>query len=378
MPDPAPRTTADEFDRRMMAAALRLGRRNLGRTSPNPAVGALILREAADGPRILGRGWTGIGGRPHAETEALKAAGEAARGATVYVTLEPCSHHGKTPPCAEALVAAGVGRVVTAMEDPNPVIAGSGHKLLREAGITVVTGVLEPQARIDHAGHILRVTAGRPRVTLKLAVSADGMIGRAGGERMLITEKPAFDRVQAMRAESDAVMVGIGTALADDPRLTIRHPGMESRSPIRIVLDTNARLPLTSNLVTTARETPLWLVIGQNAPAERRTALEAAGVELIEVPSGKSGVDIGPALKALAARDITRLFAEGGSHVAASLLSAGLMDEVVLFRASVVVGPDGIRAFAGQALSAVERSPRYRLVDDFPVGKDRMRRYLRV
>jgi diaminohydroxyphosphoribosylaminopyrimidine deaminase/5-amino-6-(5-phosphoribosylamino)uracil reductase len=215
-------------------------------------------------------------------------------------------------------------------------------------------------------------------VTLKLAVSADGMIGKREGGRMIITGRAAFDRVQAIRAESDAVMIGIGTVLVDNPRLTVRHPGLEGRSPIRVILDRQARLPIDSVLVTTAREVPLWLIVGPQAPAERRDALAAAGVEVIEVKEGQGGIDFHAALAALAERGITRVLVEGGSHVASSMVSSGCADEVILFRASVVVGPDGVRAFAGHALSALERSPRYRLIEDARVGDDHMRRYLRA
>jgi diaminohydroxyphosphoribosylaminopyrimidine deaminase/5-amino-6-(5-phosphoribosylamino)uracil reductase len=362
----------------MMGAALRLGRRNMGRTFPNPAVGALIVRFESGGPRIIGRGWTGAGGRPHGEALALEAAGAAARGATAYVTLEPCSHIGRGKPCAEALIGAGVARVITTMEDPDPRVAGTGHKALREAGIEVVTGVLADEAALAHRGHVLRVTAGRPMVTLKLAVSADGMIGTREGGRMIITGRAAFDRVQAIRAESDAVMIGIGTVLIDNPRLTVRHPGLEGRSPIRVILDRQARLPADSILATTAREVPVWLIVGPMAPAERREVLAKAGVEIIEAKEGPGGIDFHAALAALAERGITRVLVEGGSNVASSLVSSGCADEIVFFRASVVVGPDGVRAFAGHALSAVERSPRYRLFEEARVGDDRMRRYLRA
>jgi len=370
---------ASELDRRMMGAALRLGRRTLGHTYPNPAVGALIVRFDGNEPRVVGRGWTSAGGRPHGEALALAEAGAAARGATAYVTLEPCSHAGgRGPACAPQLIAAGVKRVVTAIEDPDPRVAGTGHKALVDAGIEVVSGVLADEAALAHRGHVLRVTAGRPMVTLKLAVSADGMIGKREGGRMMITGKAAFDRVQAMRAESDAVMVGIGTVLVDDPRLTVRHPGLEARSPIRIVLDRQARLPPSSLLVTSARELPLWLVVGPEVSPERRTELLAAGVELLDAKEGAGGLDFTSVLSLLAERGITRVLIEGGSHVASSLVASNCADEVVLFRASVVVGSDGVRAFAGHALSAVERSPRYRLVEEAKVGEDRMRRYLRI
>jgi diaminohydroxyphosphoribosylaminopyrimidine deaminase/5-amino-6-(5-phosphoribosylamino)uracil reductase len=362
-----------------MAAALRLGRRNLGATSPNPAVGAIIVRSGDDGgAHVVGRGWTAPGGRPHAETMALAEAGEAARGATVYVTLEPCAHHGGTPPCAEALVAAGVGRVVSAITDPDPRVAGRGHAVLEAAGIAVTTGVMERQARLAHAGHISRVTKGRPWVTLKLAVSADGMIGRREGERMIISGRAAFDLVQAMRVESDAAMIGIGTVRSDDPRLTVRQPGLAARSPVRVILDSAAEIPLSSRLVETAREVPLWIVARDDAPADRVAALQAAGAEVISVRGGSGGTDLGEALSRLAERGITRVLAEGGAKVASTLVTQGLADEVILFRAPVVVGPDGVRALAGNALSAIERSPRYQTLDDIAVGDDRMRHYLRT
>lgn len=362
-----------------MAAALRLGRRNLGRTFPNPAVGALIVRADSGLTRVVGAGWTGIGGRPHAETEALAEAGELAEGATAYVTLEPCAHHGATPPCAEALVTARVARVVTAIDDPDLRVAGAGHAILRSAGIEVSTGVLAAEARLAHAGHISRVTRGRPWVILKLAVSADGMIGTRGGERMIITGPTTFDRVQAIRSECDAVLVGIGTVRIDDPRLTVRLPGSPSGVPIRIIVDTKASIPLDTNLVRTARETPLWVLVGEGqAPPEKVAALEEAGVEVFPLPLGAGGVDLATAFVRLSERGLTRVLVEGGSHIAASVVSGGLADEVYLFRAPVVVGPDGVRALEGNALSAIERSPRFQQIDEGVIGDDRFRRYLKI
>src|SRR5499433_2935890 len=250
-------TPAD--DARFMALALALGRRGLGRTWPNPAVGAVIVRDDGAGPVIVGRGWTQPGGRPHAETEALRRAGEAARGATMYVTLEPCSHHGRTPPCADAIVAAGIARVVSAMTDPNPEVSGAGHWRMAEAGVVVEIGVGAEEAALAHAGHIRRVRDGRPHVLLKLAVSADGKAGLAGRRPAPITGEAARARVHALRAISDAVLTGVGTALADDPLLTCRLPGMADRSPVRIVLDSKLILPQVSRLAQTARETPLWV-----------------------------------------------------------------------------------------------------------------------
>lgn len=367
-----------EFDRRMMAAALRLGRRNLGQTHPNPAVGCVIVRTDGDQPVVVGRGWTALGGRPHAEKEALKEAGSAAEGATVYVTLEPCAHKGRVKPCSEALVAAKVARVVSAMADPDPRTQGRGHAALQEAGIAVTTGVLAEEAARAHSGHIQRIAKGRPHVTLKLAVSTDGMIGTRGGERMIITSAEAFVAVQAMRTSFDAVMVGIGTVLIDNPRLTVRLPGMAARTPTRVILDATARMPLESNLVQTAREVPLTAVVGPEAPEARKAGLEAAGVKIIPVEAAAGGVDLRQALEALAKEGHARVYAEGGAEVASSLVGADLIDEVVIFRAPVVVGANGVRALGGTALSAIERSPRYRLVETAAVGVDVMRRYVRA
>ena len=265
VPDSAAAQTETD-DRRFMALALTLGRRGLGRTWPNPAVGAVIVKDGV----IVGRGWTQPGGRPHAEVEALRRAGPAARGATLYVTLEPCSHYGKSPPCADAVIAAGIARVVSALEDPNPEVAGAGHARLRAAGIAVDVGIGAEAARRDHAGHIRRMRDGRPHVMLKLAISADGKAGAAGRQPVPITGEAVRDRVHLLRAHSDAIMIGIGTALADDPMLTSRLPGMDTYSPVRVVLDAKLRLPLDTALVQTARQTPLWVVGGIDAPLRQR------------------------------------------------------------------------------------------------------------
>ncbi len=368
-----------ERDRRFMAAALRLGRRNLGQTYPNPAVGSLIVAMESGEPVVVGRGWTARGGRPHAETIALEQAGDAANGATAYVSLEPCSHQGETRPCAQALIDAKVARVVTAMEDPDPRVAGKGHEMLVAAGVALSTGVLADEAARVHAGHISRVTKGRPHVTLKLAVSADGMIGKREGERMIITGKAAFDAVQTMRTEADIVMIGIGTALVDDPRLTVRLPGLSDRSPVRVVLDATARLKPSSNLVQSARDVPLIVVVGAEARDDRKKALEDEGAKILEVGvEGEESVDIGEVLEKLAENGFTRVFAEGGAQIASSLVADDLLDDVVLIRAPVVVGQNGVRALGGYALSAIERSPRFRLVEQATLGEDQMRRYLRA
>ncbi|MBY5711355.1 bifunctional diaminohydroxyphosphoribosylaminopyrimidine deaminase/5-amino-6-(5-phosphoribosylamino)uracil reductase RibD [Rhizobium leguminosarum] len=256
-------------DERFMAAAIRLSRWHLGRTATNPSVGCLIVRDGV----IVGRAVTALGGRPHAETQALAEAGALARGATAYVTLEPCSHHGRTPPCSEALIAYGVARVVISVTDPDPRVSGRGIAMLREAGIEVDAGALEAKGRHSLASYLTRQTKNRPYATLKLAVSADGMIGREGAGQVAITGREARAQVQALRAETDAILVGIGTAITDDPLLTVRTPGLESQSPIRIVLDPSVALPLTSKLVETAREVPVIVVA-----SEETSLLEAEGL----------------------------------------------------------------------------------------------------
>ncbi|HEY6995780.1 MAG TPA: bifunctional diaminohydroxyphosphoribosylaminopyrimidine deaminase/5-amino-6-(5-phosphoribosylamino)uracil reductase RibD [Xanthobacteraceae bacterium] len=351
-------------DERFMALALALGRRGLGRTWPNPAVGAVVVKDGV----IVGRGWTQAGGRPHAETEALARAGGAARAATLYVTLEPCSHHGKTPPCADAIIAAGIARVVSALDDPNPVVAGAGHWRLAEAGVVVEVGVGAAEARRAHAGHIRRVQDGRPHVLLKLAISADGKVGLAGRRPAAITGEPARARVHLMRARSDAVLTGIGTALADDPLLTCRLPGMPS--PVRVVLDGALRLPPASKLVATARQTPLWIVTGEGASREREQALAEHGVEVLRVarPAGRLG--LAAALALLAQRGLTRVMVEAGPILAAAFVRADLVDEATLFRSPIAIGAVGLDALDGLPLSALTRSSRLRTVGSETVGAD--------
>jgi diaminohydroxyphosphoribosylaminopyrimidine deaminase / 5-amino-6-(5-phosphoribosylamino)uracil reductase len=349
-----------------MALALTLGRRGLGRTWPNPAVGAVIVANGV----IAGRGWTQPGGRPHAEVEALRRAGQAASGATLYVTLEPCSHHGKTPPCADAIIAAGIARVVSAMEDPNPKVAGEGHARLAAAGIAVDVGIGADAARRDHAGHIRRVRDGRPHVTLKLAISADGKVAAAGRRPVAITGADVRDRVHLLRAQNDAMMVGIGTVLADDPLLTCRLSGMEKESPVRVVLDGDLRLPPGSRLLQTAREVPVWLIAGSHAPSANAQALSAAGIDVVHMPNRDGRFDVSAVLKFLAERGITRLTVEGGPTLAASLVAADLVDEAMLFRAAKVVGADGIDALEGLPLGALTASPRLQRVRSEPLGAD--------
>jgi diaminohydroxyphosphoribosylaminopyrimidine deaminase / 5-amino-6-(5-phosphoribosylamino)uracil reductase len=346
-------------DRRFMTLALALGRRGLGRTWPNPAVGAVIVKDGV----IVGRGWTQPGGRPHAEVEALKRAGEAARCATLYVTLEPCSHHGKSPPCADAVISAGVIRVVSAIEDPNPEVAGQGHARLRAAGITVEVGLLSQQAARDHAGHLRRIRDKRPHVVLKLAVSSDERIAAVGHRPVAITGDAAKARVHLLRAECDAILVGIGTVLSDDPLLTCRLPGMESRSPVRVVLDRSLRIPGGSRLVHSARETPLWLVTSTTAEAAAATKLGAAGAKVIRVASSSTGpgVELPAALHALSEHGITRLLVEGGARTASAFVAGDLADEVWLLRGPGAIGATGVAALDALPLSAITQSPKLTL-----------------
>jgi diaminohydroxyphosphoribosylaminopyrimidine deaminase / 5-amino-6-(5-phosphoribosylamino)uracil reductase len=349
-------------------------------------------------PVIVGRGWTQPGGRPHAETEALRRAGSAARGATLYATLEPCSHHGKTPPCTDAIMAAGIARVVSAIEDPNA-LAGRGHALLRASGIVVDVGVGAAEARRAHAGHIRNVCDHRPHVSLKLAVSADGKVALVGRKPAPITGEAARARVHLMRAMNDAILIGIGTALADDPQLTCRLPGMASRSPVRIVFDTGLRLPVTGALVRSARETPVWVMAGAGAPVEAEAALVARGVEVFRLPgvrSQESGVRneeggaarsiltpdsrflIPEALRVLAERGITRLMVEGGPTVAAALVAADLVDEAALLRGPNPIGPDGINALEAMPLTALTASPKLRSLGVETVGEDTIETFERA
>jgi diaminohydroxyphosphoribosylaminopyrimidine deaminase/5-amino-6-(5-phosphoribosylamino)uracil reductase len=357
-------------DIRFMELAFALGRRGLGRTWPNPSVGAVVVRRDAGGAIIVGRGWTQPGGRPHAETQALDRAGNAARGATLYVTLEPCSHHGKTAPCADAVIAADVAEVVSALEDPNPQVAGEGHRRMAAAGIAVRVGPGSDEARRVHAGHIRRVREGRPQVILKLAVSADGKAGLAGRRPAAITGEEARQRVHRMRAMNDAVLTGIGTVVADDPLLTCRLPGMAERSPVRVVLDTRLRLGLDARVVATARETPLWVITGEAAAPEREQALQARGVEVFRVAATDGKLDLVAALKRLAGRGITRLMVETGPILAAALLRADLVDEAVLLRSPKTIGPEGIDALEGLPLEALSRSPDLELIRRERIGKD--------
>ena len=375
-PGAVQRTTESKaVDRRFMDLALTLGRRGLGRTWPNPAVGAVVVRDGV----IVGRGWTQPGGRPHAEPVALAQAGQAAGGATLYVTLEPCSHVGKSPPCADAVIAAGISRVVSAIEDPNPEVAGQGHAKLRNAGIEVDVGLMAEEAARAHAGHFRRIRDKRPHVIVKLAVSTDDKIAAAGHKTVAITSEVANARTHLLRAQCDAILVGIGTVLADDPLLTCRLPGMETRSPVRVVLDRGLRIPRKSRLVHSARHTPLWVVTSELAEAPAAAILGANGAQVMRLGSvSQAGLDLREVVRALAERGITRLLVEGGARVASSFVAAGLADEFWLLRGPHTIGADGVAALGALPLTGITQSQTFRVRASENLGNDTLTVYERA
>ena len=362
-----------DVDRWHMRAAIGLASRGLGRVAPNPAVGCIIVNDG----RVVGRGFTQPGGRPHAETEALREAGALAAGATAYVSLEPCSHHGRTPPCADALVAARVSRVVVAATDPDPRVSGRGIARLREAGIDVTEKVCEAEARALNQGFFQTVTEGRPLVTLKVATSLDGMIGARGGDSRWITGGEARRAGHLLRARHDVILTGSGTVLADDPAMDCRIEGLEPASPVRVVLDSDLRTPIGSRLVSTARQVPLWLVTSEEAAALRGARYVEAGAELLTATRTPEGLDVTAVLRALAERGVTRVLAEAGRAVAGSLLRAGAVDRIAWFRASGLIGGDGISALASLGVEKVAAMPRFVSDGEVRLGQDVLETYRR-
>jgi diaminohydroxyphosphoribosylaminopyrimidine deaminase/5-amino-6-(5-phosphoribosylamino)uracil reductase len=347
-----------------MRHALRLAERALGSVAPNPAVGCVIV--APDG-RIVGRGHTQPGGRPHAETVALEAAGAQARGATAYVSLEPCAHHGKTPPCAQALIAAGVARVVAAVEDPDPRVAGGGLAMLRDAGVAVTAEVLKAEAAQLNQGFFLRIAQNRPLVTLKIAQSLDGRIASSSGESRWITGAAARGAGHLLRASHDAILIGIETALADDPELTCRVPGLEGRSPVRVVLDTRLRLTEWSRLAQTAQDIPVivFTAVRANGP------LAASAVEIVQVRRDARGrPDLGAVLRHLANRGITRLLVEGGASVHAAFLDRSYVDRLEVFSAPMALGGAGRASIDALAALGLSEAPRFRRTSSLRLGAD--------
>lgn len=365
------------YDQHYMKAALALAARGLGRVSPNPSVGCVLVRVDGGRPRVVGRGWTQPGGRPHAETQSLDRAGEAARGATAYVSLEPCAHQGKTGPCAQALIDAGIARVVGAVSDPDPRVAGRGFAMLEKAGVAVEEGLCGDEARRLNAGFFLRVSESRPLVTLKIASTLDGRIATQTGHSQWITGEIARQRGHMMRATHDAIIVGSNTAIVDDPLLDCRIAGLADRTPIRIIADGHLRLPLTSKLVRAASHSPVWIMTLPGGDASRRSAFRDCGVELIDVPLGMEGsMDPGLMLKALADRGVTRLLVEGGARLASSFMRARLVDRLAWFVAPKLIGGDGQAALALLGVDRLDKAPHMVPQEVLRLGEDMLTTYI--
>ncbi len=361
-PEPMPR---DQHDAEPMRAALALARRGLGETWPNPAVGCVIINAG----RVVGRAVTAPGGRPHAEVLALAMAGTAARGATAYVTLEPCCHHGLTPPCTEALIEAGIARAVIAIRDPDSRVNGAGIARLRAAGIAVTEGVLADEAAHATQGFLTRVRRKRPMVTLKLASTLDGRIATHAGESRWITGEAARRAAHALRGEHDAVLAGVGTLLADDPDLTCRLAGFKRTAGIRVIADSHLRTPLTARVLAHAASTT-WLLHRDGADPDRRRAITALGARLFEVPSSNAGIDLAVGLRALAEAGINAVLVEGGAQIAAALLREDLVDRLAWFHAPTVMGADGWPAAQGFGVNRLGAMPRFVRERIRPLGED--------
>lgn len=357
-----------------MQAALVLARRGLGNVWPNPAVGCVIVRDE----KILGRGWTQPGGRPHAETQALREAGPASRGATAYVSLEPCNHQGETGPCTEALISGGIERAVVATEDPDPRVSGRGIERLRRAGIALTIGVCRDAAIDLNAGFFRSVTLGRPMFTLKAATTLDGRIATRIGASRWITGAAARAAAHRLRAEHDAILIGSGTALTDDPILSCRLPGMEDRSPVRVIADGRLRLTPGMKLVETAHQVPTWIAAVSPLDVQRRRALEVRGIAIIEVEDDLHGHPAPQAVAAaLAERGITRVLIEGGGGIAASYLTAGLVDRLAWFRAPRLIGNDGVPAVGALGIDSLPDAPCFSRSNATDIGQDVLESYSR-
>ena len=361
------------FDTEMMAIALAMARRGLGLTAPNPSVGAVIADEATG--EVISRSVTAAGGRPHAETIAIAEAGARTQGATIYVTLEPCSHHGKTGPCAEAIIAAGFKRAVVGIEDPDPRVAGRGLDKLRSAGIEVVRGVGAAEARWVTRGHIVRVTERRPFVTLKLALDGKGEVPRGqGGKPLFVTSPQARAHGHLLRAQADAILVGSGTVQADNPELTCRLPGLEARSPLRVVLSRSLDFPVGARVITSANRYATLVLTGSGADAERRKDLEGAGAEVVTVNEVAGKLWLPAVMEELVARGLTRLLVEGGPGVWRSFADASLVDEVALYVAGDTRSAQDPLVLAQRWLGSFPLA----IVENRQIGTDRLWRLRRV
>ena len=359
--------SATSEDERWMRSAIEIGKRNLGQVWPSPAVGCVLVK----GGELIARGWTGRGGTPHAETVAIREAGERCSGTTAYVSLEPCSHFGRTPPCTNALIEAGVARVVTAMTDPDPRVSGMGHQLLKAAGIDVCSGVLQREAEHSHAGFISRITRRKPLVTLKFAATLDGRIATMTGESQWITSQESRRHAHLIRAQHDAILVGRRTAVTDDPSLTVRIPGIENRSPVRVVFDSRARTPVESRLGTTARNVPVWICHTEHATDEAVADWREAGAKTICVTASPSGnIDLKNAMTSLADEGLTRILCEGGAELSAGLMREQLVDELLLYSAGSIIGSEGKAVIGATNWSRLGDTSRFRRVDVSTIGND--------
>lgn len=344
-----------------MRTALQLARRHLGQVWPNPSVGVVIV---SDG-RVVAHGVTARGGRPHAETEALAMAGTHARGATLYVTLEPCSHHGKTPPCTDAIISAGIARVVIACRDPNPQVNGKGIAQLRQAGIEIIEGISGREAIEINRGFFSLIEKKRPFISLKLATSLDGKIATRTGDSRWITNEASRRYGHLLRSRYDAIATGIGTVLADDPLLTCRLPGLEDRSPVRIVFDSQKRLPATSQLAKTANSVPVWVI------SHKATGGNAgAGITLLQADPGADGIDLAKTVKLLAEQGITRLLVEAGGKLSSAFLQSGLVDRMYWFRAPLMIGNDGAAAIEHGLSPVLDDLARWRIIEQISLQSD--------
>jgi diaminohydroxyphosphoribosylaminopyrimidine deaminase / 5-amino-6-(5-phosphoribosylamino)uracil reductase len=369
------------FDHAMMQLALRMAKRGLGTTAPNPSVGAVVADEPSGS--IIAVGWTQPSGRPHAEAEALKRAGDRARGATMYVTLEPCAHTGRTPTCADQILTAGLARVVAAQPDPNAIIAGRGFDQIRAHGIKVDVGLMADAAQDLTLGHILRQTIKRPLVTVKLAMSRDGRIATGDGAPVWVTGPEARARGHLMRAEHDAILVGIKTVFADDPELTCRLPGLEHRSPQPVIVDNLLRLPLRAKVLQAQRrERPVLVATRASATEAAAEALRESGAVVLanlgDAPPGETPrVDLGRLMTELAQRGLTRILVEGGPTIAANVLDADLADEVAIFRSPDELGAAGIAALNERHAQALASQQVWTVIEQRALGRDLLTRYRR-
>lgn len=357
-----------DIDRRLMAAAIRYSYRHLGRTGTNPSVSTLLVQMMDGKPVIVGRGITALGGRPHAETQAISQAGELAGGATAYVSLEPCAHHGSTPPCAEGLIRAGIKRLVSATTDPDSRVSGRGYAMLRDAGIEVEENVLSDEARRALAGYLTVRLQNRPHVSLKLALSRDAKIGRQGAGQVLITGAQSKAMNHISRAASDAILVGIGTVLEDDPSLTCRLPGLEQRSPTRIVLDRTLKLPMESALVRSALDVPLIVVTTAKPDEPRYRELAGAGCQMMAGDTDADGIALPELMDDLAGKGIFSVIVEGGAAIARSFLNAHLVDRIDLYEGPVRIGSDGIEA----PVSPNDMASGFKLATTLQYGDDQL------